>query len=99
VQSWGRALAVVLVAAGLGLAMLTAPARGQTPEQILDYTVDLQIEAAGTLLVSEQIAYDFGTTRCRPQASRSRAPSTPTGMASSATSTSKPRITWPRASR
>jgi Predicted membrane protein (DUF2207) len=61
VQSWRRALAVVVVAAGLGLAMLTEPARAQTLEQILDYTVDLQIEAAGTLLVTEQIAYDFGT--------------------------------------
>jgi uncharacterized membrane protein YgcG len=61
VQSWRRALAVVVVAAGLGLAMLTAPARGQTAERILDYTVDLEIEAAGTLLVTEQIAYDFGT--------------------------------------
>jgi hypothetical protein len=61
VQSWRRALAVVVVAAGLGLAMLTAPARAQTAERILDYTVDLEIEAAGTLLVTEQIAYDFGT--------------------------------------
>src|SRR6266567_3417547 len=39
------------------------------------------------------------TTRCRPQASRSRAPSTPTGTASSATSTSRPTSIWPLGSR
>jgi uncharacterized membrane protein YgcG len=61
VQSLQRVLAVVVVAAGLGFAILAAPARAQTAEQILDYTVDLQIEAAGTLLVTEQIAYDFAT--------------------------------------
>ena len=58
-QSLQRVLAVVVVAAGL--ALLAAPARAQTAEQILDYTVDMQIEAAGTLLVTEQIAYDFAT--------------------------------------
>ena len=52
---------VLVVAAGLALALLAAPARAQTAAQILDYTVDLQIEAAGTLLVTEQIAYDFAT--------------------------------------
>jgi hypothetical protein len=36
------------------------PARAQTWERILGYTVDLRIEAAGTLLATEQIAYDFG---------------------------------------
>jgi uncharacterized protein (TIGR04222 family) len=61
VQSLQRVLAVVVVAAGLALALLAAPARAQTAEQILDYTVDVQIEAAGTLLVTEQIAYDFAT--------------------------------------
>jgi uncharacterized membrane protein YgcG len=61
VQSLQRALAAVVVAAGLALAILAAPARAQTPEQILDYMVDLRIEAAGTLLVAERIAYDFGT--------------------------------------
>ena len=61
VQSLQRVLAVVVVAAGLALALLAAPARAQTAAQILDYTVDLQIEAAGTLLVTEQIAYDFAT--------------------------------------
>ena len=60
-QSLRRVLAVVVVAAGLALAVLAAPARAQAFEQILDYRVDLQIEAAGTLLVTEQIAYDFGT--------------------------------------
>ena len=57
-----RVLAVVVVAAGLALAVLpAAPAQAQATEQILDYRVDLQIEAAGTLLVTERIAYDFGT--------------------------------------
>jgi hypothetical protein len=60
-QSLQRVLATVMVAAGLALAILAAPARAQTPEQILDYTVDLQIEADGTLLVTEGIAYDFGS--------------------------------------
>jgi hypothetical protein len=60
VQSLQRALAAVVVAAGLALAVLAAPARAQTSEQILDYTVDLRIEAAGTLLVAERITYDFG---------------------------------------
>jgi uncharacterized membrane protein YgcG len=61
VQSLRHVLAVLVVAAGLVVAILTAPARSQASEQILDYTVDLQIEAAGTLLVTEQITYDFGT--------------------------------------
>jgi Predicted membrane protein (DUF2207) len=61
VQSLRRVLAVLVVAAGLALAVLAAPARAQAAEQILDYTVDLQIEADGTLLVTEEIAYDFGT--------------------------------------
>jgi hypothetical protein len=56
-----RALATVVVAAGLALAVLAAPAWAQSPERILDYRVDLEIEADGMLLVSEQIAYDFGT--------------------------------------
>lgn len=60
-QSLQRALAAVAVAAGLALAIPAAPARAQTPERILDYTVDVRIEAAGALLVAEQIAYDFGT--------------------------------------
>ena len=55
-----RALATVVVAAGLALAVLAAPARAQASERILDYRVDLEIEADGMLLVSEQIAYDFG---------------------------------------
>ena len=56
-----RALAAVVVAAGLALAIPAAPARAQATEQILDYAVDLRLEAAGTLLVSERIGYDFGT--------------------------------------
>ena len=60
-QSLRRVLAVVVVAAGLVLAIPAVPARAQAFEQLLDYTVDLQIEADGTLLVTEQIAYDFGT--------------------------------------
>jgi hypothetical protein len=56
-----RVLAVVVVAAGLVLAILAVPARAQAFEQLLDYSVDLQIEADGTLLVTEQIAYDFAT--------------------------------------
>jgi uncharacterized membrane protein YgcG len=54
-------LAAVVAAAGLAFVILAAPARAQTPERILDYAVTLQIEAAGTLLVTERIAYDFGT--------------------------------------
>jgi Predicted membrane protein (DUF2207) len=63
VQWWPRVLATVaaVVVAGLGLAVLAAPARAQPAERILDYTVDVEIEAAGSLLVTEQIAYDFGT--------------------------------------
>ena len=60
-HSLPRALATVLVTAGLALAVLAGPARAQAAEQILDYRVDLQIEADGALVVSEQIAYDFGT--------------------------------------
>jgi hypothetical protein len=60
-HSLPRALATVLVTAGLALAVLVAPARAQAAEQILDYRVDLQIEADGALVVSEQIAYDFGS--------------------------------------
>jgi uncharacterized membrane protein YgcG len=56
-----RALTAVVVAAGLALAVPAAPARAQAPEQVLDYAVDLRIEARGTLLVTERIAYDFGT--------------------------------------
>lgn len=48
------------MAAGLALAIPAAPARAQATEQILDYAVDLRVEAAGTLLVTERIAYDFG---------------------------------------
>jgi hypothetical protein len=55
-----RALGAVL-AAGLVLAIVAAPVQAQATEQILDYAVDLRIEAGGTLLVSERIAYDFGT--------------------------------------
>jgi Predicted membrane protein (DUF2207) len=60
-HSLPRALATVVVTAGLALAVLAAPVWAQSPERILDYRVDLQIEADGILLVSERIAYDFGT--------------------------------------
>ena len=60
-HSLSRVLATVVVAAGLALAVLAAPARAQSPERILDYRVGLQIETDGMLLVSERIAYDFGT--------------------------------------
>jgi uncharacterized membrane protein YgcG len=60
-HSLRHALAAVVAAAGLAFVILAAPARAQTPERILDYAVTLQIEAAGTLLVTERIAYDFGT--------------------------------------
>src|SRR5215207_2166101 len=60
-HSLPRALATVLVTAGLALAVLAGPARAQAAEQLLDYRVDLQIEADGALVVTEQIAYDFGT--------------------------------------
>ena len=56
-----RALAAVVVAAGLVLAVPAALARAQATEQILNDAVDLRLEAGGTLLVSERIAYDFGT--------------------------------------
>jgi uncharacterized membrane protein YgcG len=55
-----RAVATAVVAAGLALAVAPAPARAQAGERILSYGVDLRIEPAGTLLVSERIAYDFG---------------------------------------
>ena len=45
------------MAAGLAL---PAPAQAQAGERILDYDVDLRIEPAGTLLVTERIDYDFG---------------------------------------
>jgi uncharacterized membrane protein YgcG len=60
-HSLPRALATVVVAAGFVLAMLAAPAGAQAAEQVLDYKVDLQIEADGNLVITEQIAYDFGT--------------------------------------
>lgn len=60
-QSLQRGLAGVAVTAGVVFAILIAPAQAQSGEQILDYSVDLRIEAAGTLLVAEQIVYDFGT--------------------------------------
>ena len=47
-----RVLAAVVVAAGLALAIPTAPARVQATEQILGYAVDLRLEAGGTLLVT-----------------------------------------------
>jgi Predicted membrane protein (DUF2207) len=47
----------VVVAAGLAL---PAPALAQAGERILHYGVDLRIEPAGTLLVTERIDYDFG---------------------------------------
>jgi uncharacterized membrane protein YgcG len=56
-----RALATVVVAAGLALAVLAGPARAQSPERLLDYRVGLQIQADGALLVTEQIAYDLGS--------------------------------------
>jgi Predicted membrane protein (DUF2207) len=61
VHSLPRALATVVVAAGFVLAMLAAPAGAQAAEQVLDYRVDLQIEPDGMLVVTEQIAYDYGT--------------------------------------
>lgn len=60
-QSLRRVLAVLVVAAGLALAVLTGPARAQASEQILDYRADMQIEADGSLVATEQIADDFGT--------------------------------------
>ncbi len=60
-QSLPRALATVVVTAGLALAVLAAPAQAQTWEQILDYTVDLQIEADGNLVVTEQAVLRCGT--------------------------------------
>jgi uncharacterized membrane protein YgcG len=56
-----RALAAVVLAAALALAIPAALAQAQATEQILDYAVDLRVEAGGTLLVAERIAYDFGT--------------------------------------
>jgi uncharacterized membrane protein YgcG len=61
VQGPQRALAAVVLAAGLALVIPAAPAQAQATEQILDYAVDLRIEAGGALLVTERIAYDFGT--------------------------------------
>jgi uncharacterized membrane protein YgcG len=58
-----RVLAAVVVAAGLVVVIPAAPTQAQATEQILGYAVDLRIEAGGTLLVSERIAYDFGTER------------------------------------
>jgi uncharacterized membrane protein YgcG len=60
-HSLARALATVVVTAGLALAVAATPAWAQSPEWILDYSVDLEIEAGGDLLVAEEIAYDLGT--------------------------------------
>ncbi len=56
-----RALAAVVLAAGLALAIPAASAGAQTAEWVRGYDVDLRIEPAGTLLVTERVAYDFGT--------------------------------------
>jgi hypothetical protein len=56
----GRALAAVVLAAGLALAIPAAPSQAQTAESVRSYDVDLRIEPTGTLLVTERIAYDFG---------------------------------------
>ena len=53
----GCALAAVVLAAGPVLAL---PAWAQSGERILDYHVDLRIDASGELLVQERISYDFG---------------------------------------
>jgi uncharacterized membrane protein YgcG len=60
VQWLWRALAAVVLAAGLALAIPAAPTQAQTGEWVRSYDVDLRIEPAGTLLVTERIAYDFG---------------------------------------
>ncbi len=51
----GRAVAAVVLAAGLALAIPAAAAQAQTAEWVRSYAVDLRIEAGGTLLVSERI--------------------------------------------
>ncbi len=53
-----RAVAAAVVTGGLALAAPAAQA--QTGERIVSYDVDLRIEPSGSLLVTEQIAYDFG---------------------------------------
>jgi uncharacterized membrane protein YgcG len=55
-----RALTTVVLAAGLVLAIPAAAVQAQTPESVRSYDVDLRIEPAGTLLVTERIDYDFG---------------------------------------
>ena len=50
-----------LAAGGLAVGLLVAaPGRAQADEQIRTYSVRLQIEPSGDLLVSERISYDFG---------------------------------------
>jgi uncharacterized membrane protein YgcG len=63
VQSPQRALAAVGLAAGLAVAMPAVPVQAKAAEQILDYAVDLRVEAGGTLLVTERIAYDFSANQ------------------------------------
>jgi hypothetical protein len=52
-------MALVLVAAGLLVAMAADPALAQA-ERIAAYDVDIAIESDGSLLVVERIDYDFG---------------------------------------
>ncbi|MCU1468643.1 MAG: hypothetical protein JWM72_4571 [Actinomycetia bacterium] len=61
-----RFVAVALVALGAGagaFVALAAPAGAQSAgEHIADYQVGMQLQRDGTLLMNEQITYDFGPT-------------------------------------
>ena len=53
-----------MLAATLGaLLFVTAPARAQSSERIVDYGVDITIGDDGTLTIVETIDYDFGAVR------------------------------------
>jgi uncharacterized membrane protein YgcG len=63
IAKWLRASTLTCTLALGWLATASPPAAGQTGERITDYTVDIEIEGDGTLVVHEAITYDFGGTQ------------------------------------
>ncbi|MGH9267121.1 MAG: DUF2207 domain-containing protein, partial [Acidimicrobiales bacterium] len=63
--SRGAARVLAVAAAGLALSAGVAPAAAQAGERITSYAVALEIEASGALVVTERIAYDFGSAQRR----------------------------------
>ncbi|MGH2554621.1 MAG: DUF2207 domain-containing protein, partial [Actinomycetota bacterium] len=58
-KRWGRMALLVCLVAPMWFGATGAAAQG-AGERILDYEVSIEIEPQGSLLVVEEIAYDFG---------------------------------------